>query len=136
MGREYDVVREKMLARSPKLKAEYDKLGPRYEVINALISARRKGGLSQSDLARRMGVQPNVISRLESAEHSPRLDTLVAAADAIGCDLRVQFVQRRRASTRTATVAERKSSYKAVAGKPAKTASKRKSRKAAHPKAR
>lgn len=138
MGRKYDVVREKMLARNPKLKAEYDKLGPRYEVINALISARRKGGLSQSDLARRMGVQPNVISRLESAEHSPRLDTLVAAAAAIGCDLRVQFVRRRGVSppARLTTVgsravSERKGTDKGRAAKPTKKTAKRTTRKAA-----
>ena len=43
-----------------------------------------------------MSVSPGVVNRLESAEHSPRLDTLADAARALGCDLEVKFKRRRR----------------------------------------
>ncbi len=40
-------------------------------------------------------MKPSVVSRLESAEHSPRLDTLAAAARAMGYELDVRFKRKR-----------------------------------------
>ena len=34
-----------MRARNPELQAEYDRLGPRYELIGKLIAARKRAGL-------------------------------------------------------------------------------------------
>lgn len=76
-------------ARNPELQAEYDRLGPRYELIGKLIAARKQAGLNQSELARRMGRSQAVVSRLESAEHSPRLDTLLEYVEA--CGHRIEF---------------------------------------------
>ena len=44
------------MAKDPELRAEYDTLGPRFEAIQELITARRKAGLSQTALAKKMGV--------------------------------------------------------------------------------
>lgn len=82
---------ERRMANDPELREEYERLAPRFAAISALIGARQRAGVSQSELARRMGVSPGVISRLESGEHSPRLDTIAEAAAALGCELRVQF---------------------------------------------
>ena len=76
-------------ARNPELQAEYDRLGPRHELIGKLIAARKQAGLNRSELARRMGRSQAVVSRLESAEHSPRLDTLLEYAEA--CGRRLEF---------------------------------------------
>jgi len=92
--------RDSMLADNPSLKAEYDRLGPRYAAISALIRARSNAKVSQSELARRMNVRQNTVSRLESGEHSPRIDTLAAAAKALGYDIRVTFVKPRPARSR------------------------------------
>jgi transcriptional regulator with XRE-family HTH domain len=78
-------------ARNPRLKEEYDRLGARFETLSRLIDARERMKISQSELARRMGVAPNVVSRLESAQHSPRLDTIIAYADALGYDFRISL---------------------------------------------
>ncbi len=80
----------------PELDEEHEKQAPRFAAIQALIEARRRRKLSQADLARAMGVRPSVVSRLESAGHSPRLDTLAAAAQAMGYDLEVKFKRRSR----------------------------------------
>jgi transcriptional regulator with XRE-family HTH domain len=82
-----------MMERDPELKAEYERLGPRYEAISALIGARKRAKVSQGELAERMGVSQAVVSRLESAEHSPRLDTLAEAARAMGYRVEVRFVR-------------------------------------------
>ncbi len=72
---------------------EYERLGPRFEAINQLMEARKRLGLSQTELAKRMRVAPHVVSRLESAEHSPRLETLASAARAMGFLLEIRFRQ-------------------------------------------
>ena len=82
---------EESLKADPELRAEYEKLGPRFDAVTALIRVRLAAGLTQTELAHRMGVSQGVISRLESAWHSPRLDTLAAAARALGCTLEVRF---------------------------------------------
>lgn len=81
--------RAKLHARNPLLRDEYDRLGPRFETLSKLIDARERMKISQSELARRMDVPPNVVSRFESAQHSPRLDTIIAYAHALGYEFKV-----------------------------------------------
>jgi ribosome-binding protein aMBF1 (putative translation factor) len=89
----WEQAKRRLHAENPRLRQEYERLGPRYETISALVAAREKLGLSQSEVARRMGVRPHVISRLESALHSPRIDTLAAYADALGLRMKVEFAR-------------------------------------------
>ena len=85
--------RRKLLS-NPEIRKEYEDLQPRLEAIRELIKARAECGLTQADLALRMGTTQNAISRLESAEHNPHLDTLARAARAMGYSLRVEFTRR------------------------------------------
>ena len=87
----WDRAKKRLHTANPQLKKEYDRLGPRFEAIEALVAAREKQGVTQSDVALRMGVRPHVISRLESALHSPRIDTLAAYAEALGLELHVRL---------------------------------------------
>ncbi len=59
-------------------------------VLRELVEARKKAGLSQSDVARRMDVPQSAIVRLESGAHSPTLTTLSRYAAAIGVTLEVR----------------------------------------------
>ena len=86
--------REKLHADNPRLKEEYDRLGPRFETLAKLIDARERMKISQSELARRMDVPPNVVSRFESAQHSPRLDTIIAYAHALGYEFKPALKKR------------------------------------------
>lgn len=87
---------ESLRARYPEVQAEYDRLRPRFEIVKQLILARRKAELTQRELAARVGVSPSVIGRLESAEHSPRLETVVDVASALGLRLDVKLVRARK----------------------------------------
>ena len=89
----HDVVRERLLNEHPEVRHEYERLKPRYEVIAKLIQARHDLNLTQAQLAERMGTTQNAISRLESGESNPRLDTLVRAARALGRDLTIEFAE-------------------------------------------
>ena len=84
----WEEFREELL-KDPKTRYEYDRIGPRFEAVSQLIDARREAGLSQADLAQRMGVTRAVVSRLESVDHSPRLDRLAEAALALGYELEI-----------------------------------------------
>ena len=103
MARNARAAVEELLDEFPEARAEYDRLGPRYAAVGEIIKARTRAGLTQRELARRMGVSQAVIARLESAEHSPLLDTLVAVADALDCELQLRFKRRRKAAAADAT---------------------------------
>ncbi len=49
-----------------------------------LAAARVKEGMSQSELARRSGLQQSHISKLEAGRMEPRVTTIFTLADAIG----------------------------------------------------
>lgn len=71
----------------------YEALELEYQVVNQLLTARTKAGLTQDAVAERMGTTKSAISRLESAgKHTPSLDTLKRYAEAVGCELQVKLV--------------------------------------------
>lgn len=76
---------------NPEAKVEYERLRPRYELIEKIIRARKAAGLTQAQLAERMQVSRPVVSRLESGAHEPRFDLIQRAADALGRQLVVEF---------------------------------------------
>jgi len=87
---------KKAALKKPSVKAEYEALGPEFELLRQILSARSKAGLSQADVAERMGTHAPAITRLESAlstgKHSPSIDTLKRYAQAVGCELQIKLV--------------------------------------------
>ncbi len=76
---------------SPEVKAAYDELGQEFELISTLITMREKSGLTQDEVAKKMGTQAPNISRLESGRANPSLKTLVSYAHACGFKLDLGF---------------------------------------------
>ena len=56
-------------------------------VIGELAGARRAAGLSQTEVAARMGTSQSVVARLESGAIDARLSTLQRYAAAVGWEL-------------------------------------------------
>ena len=77
----------------PELRREYDRLAPRFTLIDALVKARKQRRLTQRELAERIGVTKTVISRVESGKHSPRLEMAYDIAKAIGLRLDIKLVE-------------------------------------------
>jgi DNA-binding XRE family transcriptional regulator len=74
-------------------KRAYDALELEYQVVNQLLKARSRAGLTQDVVAERMGTTKSAVSRLESAgKHAPSLATLKRYASAVGCELQVRLV--------------------------------------------
>lgn len=57
-----------------------------------LRQAREDAGLTQEELANRMGTKKSAISRIENHAEDVRLSTLKAYAKAVGARLQIQFV--------------------------------------------
>ena len=78
---------------------EYEALKTEYALREQLIKMRQAAGLTQEQIAERMGTKKTSISRLESvsAAHSPRLETLAKYAEAAGFELDIRFKPERRA---------------------------------------
>ncbi|MEQ8335338.1 helix-turn-helix transcriptional regulator [Nisaea sp.] len=77
-------LRDKQLAANSELRAEYDRLGPVYEMVRQLISARKAAGLTQASLAKRMGTQQSVIARMENGGRLPSFEMVARYARATG----------------------------------------------------
>lgn len=75
--------------KNPELRKMYDALSPEFLVIEKLIETRLKKGLSQSDLAGRIGTKQSAISRFESGNYNPTVSFLCKVADALDTKLRI-----------------------------------------------
>ena len=85
-------LRQKAL-RMPEVKEEYDALAPAFNMKRKMIAMRKQAGLTQEQMAERLGTKKSNISRLESigSEISPRLSTLEQYAHALGYSIKVEF---------------------------------------------
>lgn len=85
-----------MARQRPGFAQAWDALEEEYAMLNALLLARKAAGLTQEELAGKMGTTKSAISRLEaslrSEKHSPSFATLKKYANACGKKLMVQLV--------------------------------------------
>ena len=77
-------LKAEMLA-NPNVKAEYDSLADEFDMAHELVAARARAGLTQADVAARMGTTQSVIARLEGGKRQPSMRTVQRYANAIGC---------------------------------------------------
>lgn len=88
--------------KDPDFRREYDALEEEFRLAAELIKARARAGLSQGDLARRMGTSQPAVARLESGRHRPTTRSIEAYAKATGHRVEIRLVpiakKRRRAT--------------------------------------
>ena len=82
--------------RDSNVRSAYGALGPEFEILRQMLQARKDAGLTQAEVAERMGTKPPAVTRLESSlgsgKHSPSLATLKKYAEAVGCQLEVRLI--------------------------------------------
>lgn len=85
-------LKSRALARGD-VRAEFDKLEEEFAFLDEFLKARAAAGMSQAEIADRMGTTQSAVARLESGrgKHSPSLATLRKYARALGyrVDLRL-----------------------------------------------
>lgn len=86
-----DDFKKEAFAADPELKAEYDVLKPQYDLIRAVIGARIEQGLTQKELAEKMGTKQSNISRFESGNANPSLGFIQKLASALGLELSISL---------------------------------------------
>jgi len=82
---------------NPAVRAEYERIeSEEMPMLDAILKARREAGMTQAEVAERMGTKAPAVARLESAlisgKHSPSLATLRKYAAAMGKRLEVRFI--------------------------------------------
>jgi HTH-type transcriptional regulator / antitoxin HipB len=100
----------KELASEDGFDEAYEQARLAYELSVQVRKTREAKGLSQSQLAERMGTQQSVIARLEGGGITPTLPTLKRVADALGTKLTVGFeepARRRKAKSTVKAAAKR-----------------------------
>ncbi len=81
----------------PAFKAEYDRIELKeMPMLDVILAARKESGLTQAQVAERMGTKAAAVARLEaslvSGKHSPSIATLRKYANALGKQLEVRLV--------------------------------------------
>lgn len=80
----------------PGFTEAWDALEEEYSALSALLKARQKAGLTQEELAEKMGTTKSAVSRLEASlrneKHSPSFATLKRYANACGKKIMVRLV--------------------------------------------
>jgi predicted transcriptional regulator len=77
-----DIKRE--LLADPAAQAAYESQTAEFDMARELIAARSRAGLTQSDVAQRMGTTQSAIARLEGGRSIPSMRTVRRYAQAVG----------------------------------------------------
>ena len=83
-------LKAQMLA-NPAIRAEYDAQAEDFAAARELIAARARAGLTQSEVAQRMGTTQSAVARLEGGKAAPSIRSLLRYAQAIGCRLALKL---------------------------------------------
>ena len=83
---EYVAVRK---ARDPEFRAAWEALRPEFEFRRQLIRARLDAGLTQAQLAERIGTKQSSISRLKGGDAEPSFDMLRRLAAALNVSFEI-----------------------------------------------
>jgi ribosome-binding protein aMBF1 (putative translation factor) len=88
--------------KDPAFAAAYADLEIEFALLRQLLLARQQAGLSQAEVAKKMGTKAPAVTRLETSlsesRHSPTIATLKKYATAVGCKLEVRLVRTKRAA--------------------------------------
>lgn len=87
----FNEFKEEMLS-NPEVRIEYDALEPEFDIIGALIEARKEQNLTQKELSKRTGITQADISRIENGTRNPSLEMLKRLAKGLGMRLKVEFI--------------------------------------------
>lgn len=83
----------KKALQNAEVREEYEALSSIFEIKRQMIAMRKKAGLTQEQMAERLGTKKSNISRLESvnSDISPRLNTIEDYARALGHTIKIEF---------------------------------------------
>ena len=82
--------------KNPKFRKAWHDLDPEFELLESFIKAREKAGLTQGELAKRIGTKQPALSRLEGGRFTKAtMETLKKIADALDMRLVIRLEKKR-----------------------------------------
>ncbi|MCD8014774.1 MAG: helix-turn-helix domain-containing protein [Lachnospiraceae bacterium] len=87
----YENFKKEMLS-DPEVRKEYEALAPEYDIIQAMIDARKEKHMTQKDLSEKTGITQADISRIENGTRNPSLEMLKRLAKGMGMQLKLEFI--------------------------------------------
>ena len=85
---------KKELMKDPGFIRAYQLLQPEFLITRKIIEARIKNGVTQNQLAKKMGTKQSAISRLESGNANPSLNFLKKLVEALDSRLEIRLLPR------------------------------------------
>jgi len=82
---------KKSLLKDKEIKKVYDDLEPEFRLSQMIIAKRIEKGMSQADLAKKIGTKQPAVARLESGTYNPSVTLLKKTAKALGSSLHISF---------------------------------------------
>lgn len=79
--------------RDAGFRKEYEAIQPEFDVVRAVLDARLKKGLTQTEIARRAGTTQSAIARFEAGRTNPTLDFASRVARAVGAKIEVRLTR-------------------------------------------
>lgn len=76
----------------PEFKTEWQNLQPEFNIIHAMIDARKACNMTQKELAERTGIDQSDISKIETGNANPALSTLKRLAEGMDMVLKLEFI--------------------------------------------
>lgn len=77
---------------NPGFREEYENLQPEFDIIRAMIKARKEQNLTQKELSERTGITQADISRIENGTRNPSLNMIKRLAKGMGMRLKLEFI--------------------------------------------
>jgi transcriptional regulator with XRE-family HTH domain len=77
--------------KTPGYQDAYAESHAEFELARQLIEARTQSGLSQEEIASRMGTSQSAVARLESGNSLPSMRTLSRYAKATNCEISIRL---------------------------------------------
>lgn len=83
----WEIVKEEIKEQNESMKINMESLEDEIDLVNELVKIRKSNNITQKELAKKINVPQSAISRFESQLNSPRLDTLMPIAKALGVQI-------------------------------------------------
>ncbi|MFQ6678277.1 MAG: helix-turn-helix domain-containing protein [Fidelibacterota bacterium] len=77
---------KKRLLQNAEFKQAYDDLGPVYKLVREIVALRIEQGITQKELAEKIGTKQSSISRFEKSMKMPSISFLTQITNALGLE--------------------------------------------------
>lgn len=91
MGKRIEEKHREMLVGDPEYAQAFADMEEEFQLVRELIKARIKSGLTQKQLAEKMGTTQSSVARLESGSSLPSLRSLKKYAYATGSKIKISL---------------------------------------------